>query len=233
MVKASIVITTHNDAERILNLFKALSHQDFKNFEVIIVDLCSIDQTIEKVKSFPVKVFRLALSKIEIHKALNYAGRKCAGKIIFSLSGKNVPRFDNFVSSTIKTMENPKTVLVFGQKLIDDEAPIVKILNPSKWLGWEKKIREINQTEIKGINLDACAYKKGIWQKNNFAFENEAPIWKWASKLMKEGNNIKYNPLMAVKTKGRVGLINYLKQKSALEKQFNDFRKEEKREILA
>jgi len=52
MKKASIIIRTKNEEKWISICLNAIFKQDYKNFEVIIVDNCSTDKTVEKAKTF-------------------------------------------------------------------------------------------------------------------------------------------------------------------------------------
>jgi len=59
-VKISVIVPAYNAAETILTLLKSLSNQDFKDFEVIVVDDCSQDNTPHIVQSFPYSLIRLS-----------------------------------------------------------------------------------------------------------------------------------------------------------------------------
>lgn len=71
MVKVSVVIPTHNRSELLINSIKSVLKQDFEDFEVIIVDDASSDDTAEKVKC--IKDQRLKYYKIEKPKGGNHA----------------------------------------------------------------------------------------------------------------------------------------------------------------
>lgn len=52
MIKISVVIPTHNRAKTIRYCLESVLKQTFSQFEIIVVDDCSIDNTLEIVKSF-------------------------------------------------------------------------------------------------------------------------------------------------------------------------------------
>ena len=224
MTKASIIIVSKNNEKEILELLKLISLQDCKDFEVIIIDLCSTDKTLINAKHFPVKAFRLESGEKNLPQALNLGTKICLGEIIFSLSGKNIPKYDCFVSSGLKALRNPKTALVYGPKIVENEAPLVKILKIGN-------LNKINQ-EIKNVNLDACAYKKKIWQKINFPENDEDAVWQWSAKIIELGYEIKFNPQMAISFKEKSGLFNYLQEKSRKNKKFKNFQNKIKNELL-
>ena len=46
----SVIITTHNSSHYIDRTIKSVIKQNFKNYEIILVDDCSDDRTIDLVK---------------------------------------------------------------------------------------------------------------------------------------------------------------------------------------
>lgn len=63
MTPISIVIITLNEAERISNILRDLAQQSYQNFEVIVVDSNSEDDTCQIAASF-----RHQLPAISVHK---------------------------------------------------------------------------------------------------------------------------------------------------------------------
>lgn len=91
-MKISVVIPAHNEEKSIASTLKAVLAQDYKNFEVIVVDNASIDRTSEVAKQFPVKVVH------ESRKGLLWA-RECGrvnatGEIIVNIDADCLPDKD-------------------------------------------------------------------------------------------------------------------------------------------
>lgn len=59
-MKFSIIVPAYNAARNILPLFKSLANQSFKDFEVIVVDDCSLDDTPHIAQSLPCNFIRLS-----------------------------------------------------------------------------------------------------------------------------------------------------------------------------
>ncbi|MDD5148461.1 MAG: glycosyltransferase family 2 protein [Candidatus ainarchaeum sp.] len=55
----SVIIPTYNSGEKLLKLIKSIFASGYKNFEVIVVDDCGTDNSIELIKKYPVKIIRL------------------------------------------------------------------------------------------------------------------------------------------------------------------------------
>ncbi len=228
-MKASIIIVSQNDEKHILNLLESLSFQDFKNFEVLMVDLCSTDQTLARVKPFPVKAFRLETSEKNLPKAINSAARLCAGEVIFYLRGNVIPKNTNFISSGLKIFTQKKTALGFGPKIKMDEAPLVKLLNFRTWGNIDFQGREILPKEIKYIHLDACAFRKRYWEIDQFSENDETFFWGWSRAQLELDHKIFFNPQMATVVPEKTGLIKHLKEKIRINRLYNNFKARVKR----
>lgn len=230
MVKASVIIITKNNEKHIANLLKALAYQDFKNFEVIIVDLCSTDMTLANAKPFPVKAFRLGPNE-NISRALNLTCQTSIGEVVFCLKGNNLPQKAGFISNGIKIVGLRGMALTYGPKFRENEAPIVKLIDPEIWRGLSEEIRIIEPKQIKDINFDACAFKKNLWEKVPFPENNGTALWQWSFLMMNQGLKISFNSHLAVLTREKTGLINFFREKRKKSQQFKIFIEREKSEL--
>lgn len=228
-MKASIIIVSQNDEKHILNLLESLSFQDFKDFEVLLVDLCSTDQTLARAKSFPVKAFRLETSEKNIPKAINSAARLCVGEIIFCLRGNVILKNTNFISSGLKIFMQGKTALGFGPRIKMDEAPLVKLLDFKSWSNLISQSKEILPKKIKYIHFDACAFRKKYWRVNQFSEDEAIFIWEWSETQLELGHKIFFNPQMATVVPGKTGLIKHLEEKTRVNRLYNNFKARAKR----
>lgn len=229
MTKASVVIVSKNNEDQILDLLKMLSCQDFKDFEVIMIDLCSTDKTLTNAKHFPIKVFRLEAGEKNIPRAINSAARLCVGEVIFCLRGNVIPKNTNFISSGLKTFTGRKTALVFGPRIKKDEAPLVRLLNFRSWGNITSQSKKILLKEIKYIHLDAYAFRKKYWKIDRFPENDGIFIWEWARAQLKLGHKIIFNPQMAVVVQERTGLIKHLEEKTKINRLYHYFRTKEER----
>ena len=80
--KASIIIRTKNEEKWISICLNAIFKQDYKNFEVIIVDNCSTDKTVEKAKEWNVKV--VTLKEFKPGNAINFGIENSSGCLLYT-----------------------------------------------------------------------------------------------------------------------------------------------------
>lgn len=212
MNKASIIIVSKNNESEIEQVFQSLASQEYRNFEVILIDLCSTDRTIEKAKFFPVKIFRLGLSDRNYFRALNSAISLCLGNNVFCLSADNIPRYKNFLSCGMENLRSEKLAMIFGPIYKQKEAPLVRLITQELFIRPNHYPRRIDKKSIYKINAETCAFRKEIWQFKNFPEGNTIDFWNWVLDLMEQGYLFFQSPALTVDCKGKTGLINHLKE---------------------
>src|SRR5689334_20387724 len=98
-MKISVIIPAYNEEQALAATIQSVLDQNYPNFEIIIVNNASSDNTQEIAQRFPVKVV------LEPRKGLLYArerGRKEAtGEIIANIDADCLPK-SNWLSSGIK-----------------------------------------------------------------------------------------------------------------------------------
>ena len=90
MAKISIIIRTKNEERWVTHCLKMLYLQDFKDFDVILVDNNSSDGTVNAAKKFKLKSV-INVDKFLPGKALNLGIKKATGSIIVCLSAHCIP----------------------------------------------------------------------------------------------------------------------------------------------
>ena len=117
--KVSIIIPTKNRSDTILETLKSIKNQTYKNYEIIIVDDASIDNSIESIKKFCKKEkFKVKIIKLKkssgASKARNVGAKNANGKIIV-FTDSDIVLFNNALEEGIKYYKNnPKISAFFG-----------------------------------------------------------------------------------------------------------------------
>jgi len=78
----SIVIPNYNGANTIAKCLKAAFSSDYNLFEIVVVDDCSIDASVEIIQKFPCKLIRLK-KHVGVSKARNEAAAASSGELLF------------------------------------------------------------------------------------------------------------------------------------------------------
>ena len=107
----SIIIPTYNSSALILKTLHSVINQDYKDYEIIIIDSYSVDDTIIKIKSLKNKRIRIFFTKKE--KGLSYARSfgilKSRGRYIAFLDSDDEWK-KNKLMKQIKFMKNHQSV---------------------------------------------------------------------------------------------------------------------------
>lgn len=138
----SILIPTYNGAEVILDTLKSLRSQSFQNFEILIQDDASKDDTVETIKSLgygKVKIFKNE-KNLGYSKNLNDLSQKANGDIIYLMGQDDILAKDALLDTynAFKISEDVGAVArpyyYFDKDIKDIDVPVraTEQLNPEK-----------------------------------------------------------------------------------------------------
>ena len=193
MPKVSIIIRTKNEERWIGSCLKSIFDQTLKDFEVILVDNNSTDQTVNKAKSYPIKV--LSIKDFLPGRAINLGVSESKGEIIVILSGHCIPVTDKWLENLIKDLENSEVAGVYGRQQPmsfssdNDKRDLVTVF------GLDKKI----QKKDPFFHNANSAVRKDFLKK--FPFNEKVTNVEdrvWGMEVIKAGYKIVYEPSASV-----------------------------------
>ena len=84
MIKVSVLMTVFNTERYLEDAINSILRQSYKNFEFILVDDKSTDESAQIIKNLKIKKLKNFFLKKHIGRtpALNYGLRKCKGNIL-------------------------------------------------------------------------------------------------------------------------------------------------------
>jgi glycosyltransferase involved in cell wall biosynthesis len=128
--KVSIVIVAYNSEKHINCAIQSIIKQEYKNWELIIVNDCSNDFTkkiIRKYKSRKIKIINLKIN-IGAYKSTDLAFKKVTGKYVAILDSDDYSHPKRIISQVVELEKNPNVGLVLTKyKCVDIKNKIVKI----------------------------------------------------------------------------------------------------------
>lgn len=114
--KVSIIIRTFNEERWISRCLDSIQEQNYKNFEIIIVDNFSTDRTIDKVKKYKVKKI-IKIKEFFPGKAINDGIKVSSGELIVCLSAHCIPKDNLWLKNFVEEiMSNKKFAAVYGRQ---------------------------------------------------------------------------------------------------------------------
>lgn len=190
----SIIIRTKNEVDWIESCIDAINFQDYKNFEIIIVDNNSTDGTLSYLKKLNLKV--LKIKKYLPGKALNLGIKNSRGSIVVCISAhcipKNIKWLSNLISPLIKKKE---VVAVYGRQEPYSYSNALDKRDLINTFGLDRKI-QIKDPFFHNAN---SAFTKKIW--NKFPFDEKIPNVEdriWGKILIDNNLKIQYEPSSSV-----------------------------------
>ena len=191
--KVSIIIRTKNEERWISLCLRSVYEQNYKNFEVILVDNNSTDRTVEIAKQFKIKIVNIDLFKPG--KAINDGIRNSTGEIIVCLSGHCIPVNNTWLENLLIDLSDPNVAGVYGrQQPLSFSSDFDKrdLLN---LFGLDKKI-QVKDSFFHNAN---SAIRREIWEK--FPFNEDVTNIEdrvWGDEIIKSNFKIIYEPLASV-----------------------------------
>lgn len=146
MIKASIIIPNFNGKDLLEDCLASLEKQTFKNFEIILVDNASSDDSLPYVKeNFPkIKIITLA-KNCGFARAINEGVKASNAKYCIFLNNDasaNKYWLKNLISCADKHPEvisvNPKILNFFNKKKIDGVGILINEVGQARSIGWNE-----------------------------------------------------------------------------------------------
>ncbi|MFZ3301240.1 MAG: glycosyltransferase family 2 protein [Microgenomates group bacterium] len=142
-MKISIIIPTYNEESVILDCLQSLEKQSLNDFEVIVVDDGSTDKTIELLKQFKVKNYKLKIlfGNHQGAGAARNLGAKSATGDIFVFVDSDMTFDRHFLKMLVKPIVAGKTMGTFSKDeyVSNWDKPLSRAYNLNE--GWENKKR--------------------------------------------------------------------------------------------
>jgi len=190
----SIIVRTKNEERWIGKCLSSVFSQDFKDFEVVLVDSGSTDRTVEKAKNFNVKIVNYE-GEFRPGKAINLGIKNSAGKYIVILSGHCIPVNSQWLTNFVREIESPEVAGVYGRQ---EPLPFSSDLDKRDLLYTFGPERRVQSKDSFFHNANSII-KREAWEKVPFDEEiNHIEDKVWAKKVLKEGYKLVYTPEASV-----------------------------------
>lgn len=224
----SVVIRVYNEEKHIREVLESLKRQTYQNFEIIILDSESTDNTINISKEYNVKIRTIKKSDFNY----SYASNKCvefaSGDIVCFLSGHSVPVKDTYLFEINSIFQNNKIGACYGDVIaLPDGSLTEKIFNG---LGYLKNKYKHNGTRLEteihpGIfSCSNASARRELLLKHPFAVElgHGGEDIEVAYRIIQDGYFIAFMPELLVMHSHGSSFFKFLKELSSWRLMWND-----------
>ncbi|AWK51245.1 hypothetical protein DIC82_09500 [Clostridium beijerinckii] len=216
--KISIIIRTYNESKHIEEVLKSLLKQSYRNFEVILVDSESTDNTVETAEKYDVRIIKIKKKDFNYSYSSNIGCEKATGDLLCFLSGHSVVANDDYLILANNIFQNQEIGGCYGDVVaLVDGSWIEKLFN---YLGYIKN--KVKGTEIKlesqihpGIlSCSNALVRKTLWDKHKFKEElgKGGEDVELAYRIIQEGYYVAKAPALLVKHSHGSGFIKFIKE---------------------
>ena len=152
MPEVSVIMTTFNSGKYITNAVQSILEQTFNDFEMIIVDGGSKDDTIEKIRKFIEEGLRRSAQ-------LNYGIANASGKFIAIMDSDDIALLDRLKLQSGYMNINSRTDVIGSFAYLVDES--CRNINVLKRPMHNNKIKE-HLLAMNGMSFPTCFFKKKL-----------------------------------------------------------------------
>lgn len=195
-VETSIVIRAVNEQKHLPALMEALDNQDYRDFEVLLVDSGSIDHTREIASAHGARVIRIDSRDFTFGYSLNVGIREARGRIIAIVSAHTLPADSKWLGRLIEPLHDDHTAMVYGRQLGNKLSKFSEIRDFERIFGPAGKTLEPPDFFANNAN---SAIRKDLWDM--YPFDPSLPGLEdidWAKHWMEKGFKVVYEPLASL-----------------------------------
>ncbi|MFW9818167.1 MAG: glycosyltransferase [Candidatus Thorarchaeota archaeon] len=181
----SIVVPIKNRGDLLPSLIENLSNIDYEEYEIIIVDDCSTDNTKELLKEYPVKSIHLEKS-VGSAEARNIGIKEAKNEIV-ALTDSDCFVSKNWLKNLVPYLNSYD--MVGGRVIFCDN--VEKKLNPFN--AKEETVLK-KDTSINFLNTSNMLFKKEIWKLSGGFLSYRIEDLEFSWRVLKKGFKLIYSP---------------------------------------
>lgn len=188
--KVSIIIRCKNEDDWIGHCLEGVFNQSYDNFEVIIVDNESTDNTLGIIEKYPVEKV-VTIKKYLPGLSINDGIRASSGEIIAMLSAHCIPKGSDWLSNLVRNFESSAIAGVYGRQLPLSYSSAYDVRDLLITFGLDKRVQE---KDYFFHNANSAILRK-VWDEIPFdesATNIEDRIW--AKQVTQRGMHLVYEP---------------------------------------
>lgn len=195
-IETSIIIRAYNEEKHLPALFAGLASQDYRDFEVIVVDSGSFDRTRDIAREHATRLVRIENRDFTFGYSLNCGIRSSTGAFIVAVSAHTIPVGSEWLRNLVAPLRNEQTAMVYGRQLGVPESKLGEVHDFERTFG--PASRTLSPPHFMANNANS-AIRRDLW--NEHAFDESLPGLEdieWAKHWMEKGLRVQYQADAAI-----------------------------------
>jgi len=203
MIKSSILILTKNAGSEFEKTLKMIFSQKYdEEYEVIMIDSGSKDDTLTIAKNYQTKIYEIPPEEFGHAKTRNFVANLSKGDYLVFITQDAVPFNNRWLENLTKPLSNPKIAGVYGRQTPKGNANPMEKFFLSQFYPKKREIKYTNKnTNEKNIffsNVNS-AIRKDIWKKHKFSNDLiMSEDQEWAKRILSQRYKLVYEPKASV-----------------------------------
>lgn len=164
----SIVVRAYNEEKHIGRLFSGLNQQNNRNFEVVLVDSGSRDDTLGIIENgdwdFPVRILHIKPQQFTFGRSLNHGIKHTRSEFVVIASAHIYPVYPDWIERLVSVFSDENIGLVYGKQRGGETTSFSEHQIFSRWFPMGSRI----QTSNPFCNNANAAIRKKLWLEHNY-----------------------------------------------------------------
>jgi rhamnosyltransferase len=192
----SIILRSYNEAWALKDTLPAIRGQEYKNWELIVIDSGSTDGSEELLRNFKPRI----LKQIQSHeynpsRVMNWGMQMARSPFGIFLNADATPQNEHWLRPLVAALDNPQTAAVFGCQMPRQDCQAVYACDYERCFGANRE--SVHWDHF--FSMVSSGIRKDIWCKRGFLenlqYAEDDEYTRWAKT---QGYNIEYVPRSVV-----------------------------------
>ncbi len=188
----SIILRSFNEAWALQGTLAGLQNQEYKNWELIVIDSGSTDGSVELIRAANPKHFKQIQShEYNPSRVMNWGMQMASGDYGIFVNADATPQGKNWLRPLVEGLFDPKTAAVFGRQIPRPDCEAVFACDYDRCFGENRESKNWDHF----FSMVSSGLRKDIWLKRGFLeklqYAEDDEYTRWAKA---EGYKIVYVP---------------------------------------